>query len=65
MIRVIIESKSSGKKELHSDMVVLAVGMEARNSLYKILAGKIPYIHALEDCREPRNITGAIWESMR
>ena len=60
MIGVIIESRSSGKKELHSDMVVLAVCMEEPNGLCKIVAGKIPYIYALEDCRKPRNITGAI-----
>jgi 2-enoate reductase len=30
--------------------------------LYKALSDKVERLYALGDCREPRNITGAIWD---
>jgi 2-enoate reductase len=59
---VVISNKAFGKKTLKTDTVVLAVGMKARDSLYKALIGKVVHLYALGDCREPRNITGAIWD---
>ena len=57
---IIIVSKALGRKELDADTIVLAVGMKAREGLYKTLADKIVHLYMLGDCREPRNITGAI-----
>jgi len=59
---VVISNKAFDKKNLKTDIVVLAVGMKAKDSLYKELIGKIAHLYALGDCREPRNITGAIWD---
>ncbi len=44
------------------DTIVLAAGLKSNSHLYQTLAGKIPHIYAIGDCREPRNIMGAIWD---
>ena len=59
---VVISNKAFGKKTLKADTVVLAVGMKAKDSLYKALIGKVAHLYALGDCREPWNIAGAIWD---
>jgi len=61
-VGVVISNKAFCKKTLKVDTVVLAVGMKAKDSLYKALIGKAAHLYALGDCREPRNITGAIWD---
>ena len=59
---VAVSNKAFGKKILKAGTVVLAVGMKAKDSLYKALIGKVAHLYVLGDCREPRNITGAIWD---
>jgi NADH dehydrogenase FAD-containing subunit len=46
-----------------ADTVVLAVGLEPEDQLYKLLIGKVANLYALGDCQEPRRIMGAIWDS--
>jgi len=46
-----------------ADTVVLAVGLEPDDQLYKLLIGKVANLYALGDCQEPRRIMGAIWDS--
>ena len=45
-----------------ADTVVLAVGLESDDLLYKLLIGKVANLYALGDCQEPRRIMGAIWD---
>jgi len=46
-----------------ADTVVLAVGLEPDDQLYKSLIGKVANLYALGDCQEPRRIMGAIWDA--
>jgi 2-enoate reductase len=52
----------SGERMLKADTVVMAVGMKPRRSLHEALAGSIPRLYVLGDCREPGNVMGAIWD---
>jgi 2-enoate reductase len=46
----------------YSDSAVIASGLKSDDELYQALAGKFPHVYAVGDCREPRNIMGAIWD---
>ncbi|MCK4353672.1 MAG: FAD-dependent oxidoreductase [Dehalococcoidia bacterium] len=60
---IIIINKTLKRRTIKSDTVVLAVGLKSDDKLYKSLRRKAVHLHALGDCREPRNIMGAIWDS--
>lgn len=59
---VVIKTKD-GEKELEADSVVLAVGYNSENSLYKTLRFKFEDIHVLGDARGVANIMYAIWDA--
>ncbi len=46
-----------------ADTIVLAVGLEPEDQLYKLLIGKVANLYALGDCQNPRRIMGAIWDA--
>ena len=50
---------------LSADTVALAVGFKPNNQLFQALMDKIPEIHAIGDCIEPRKVIDAIWEAYR
>jgi len=60
---VIITGKTFKRRAIKADTVVLAVGLKADDKLYNSLRREVTHLHALGDCREPRNIMGAIWDS--
>lgn len=60
---VIVKHEEAGDRSLSADTVVLAVGLKPENGLYQQLAGEFARIYQLGDCREPRNIMGAIWDA--
>ena len=60
---VIISGDDFDRKLIKADDIVLALGLEAADGLYNALIGKIAHLYALGDCREPRNIMGAVWDS--
>ncbi|UCG67330.1 MAG: FAD-dependent oxidoreductase [Deltaproteobacteria bacterium] len=60
--KVRIERKDLGEMVIKADTVVLAGGMKSNDTLYNALIGKVVHLYALGDCREPRNITGAVWD---
>ena len=59
---VIIAGEAFGKKVIQADTVVLASGLKSDDELYRSLAGKVPRLYAIGDCREPRNVMGAVWD---
>jgi 2-enoate reductase len=59
----VVSGNGSGKKLIEADNVVLASGLESDNALYKELTGKVARLYAIGDCREPRNIMGAVWDA--
>ena len=44
------------------DSVVLAVGQEVDDGLYKALKGKVKELHRVGDCVAPRKVDMAIWD---
>ncbi|MHB8765874.1 MAG: mycofactocin system FadH/OYE family oxidoreductase 2 [Deferrisomatales bacterium] len=44
------------------DSVVLAVGQQADDGLYKALKGKVKELHRIGDCVAPRKVDMAIWD---
>jgi 2-enoate reductase len=59
--RVSITGKGANKM-LKADSIVLAVGLQSENALAKELQGKFTHLYVIGDCREPRNVMGAIWD---
>jgi 2-enoate reductase len=59
--RVGITGKGANKM-LKADTIVLAVGLQSDNALAKELQGKYVHLYVIGDCREPRNVMGAIWD---
>lgn len=59
----IISNEIFKKRTIKADTVVLALGLKPDDELYEFLRRKVAHLHALGDCREPRNIMGAIWDS--
>ncbi len=59
--RVSITGKGANKM-LKADTIVLAVGLQSDNALAKELQGKYFHLYVIGDCREPRNVMGAIWD---
>jgi 2-enoate reductase len=59
--RVSVTGKGSNKM-LKADTIVLAVGLKSENTLAKSLQGRFSQLYMIGDCREPRNIMGAIWD---
>lgn len=47
---------------LLAETVIMAIGMTANDSLYTDLAGTIPELHQIGDCKQPRYIHDAIFE---
>ena len=59
----IVVQKNSDTRIFSADTVVLAMGMKSEKKLLDDLEGKLPDIHAVGDCVEPRKIMNAIWEA--
>ena len=55
---------ANGNREetIKADSVVIASGLESADELYEALIGRFPQFYAVGDCREARNIMGAIWD---
>jgi len=61
----VIINHDGKREEVETDTVILAIGLEAKSNLYEELEGKVPELHAIGDCVEPRRIMEAIWEGFR
>ena len=59
----ITSSEIFNERTIKADTVVLALGLKPDDELYESLRRKVAHLHVLGDCREPRNIMGAIWDS--
>lgn len=60
---VVLIDKSLKRSTLKTDTIALSVGLRADDKLYKSLGGEYAHLYALGDCREPRNIMGAVWDA--
>lgn len=56
----VLVTAAEGKKEtIPADTVVMAVGYNANDGLYKALEGKVPEIHCIGNSAKPRRILEA------
>jgi 2-enoate reductase len=62
---IIISDKYGKKSTLAADSVVLALGLAPERGLLEALTDKVPEVHAIGDCVEPRRVINAIWEAFR
>ena len=44
------------------DSVVLAIGQEVDDALYRALKGRVKELHRIGDCLAPRKVDMAIWD---
>lgn len=58
----VIISQNEKKESFVAHTVVLSLGMEPRRELAAALQGKVPELHVVGDCVEPRRMIDAIWE---
>ena len=47
------------------DTVVLAAGGKADDRLYEELRGRVPELHAIGDCLQPRDVEAAVYDGHR
>jgi 2-enoate reductase len=59
----VVTNESSDTRQIKAETVVLASGLESDNALYKELTGRVARLYSIGDCREPRNIMGAVWDA--
>jgi 2-enoate reductase len=59
----VVINNSFSQSILKTDTVVLAVGQEPSQDLYRELQGKIPNIYLIGDSRQAKNIMNAIWDA--
>ena len=62
---IAIADKHGKRSTLETDTVVLAVGLKPDGKLSEALADKVPELHTIGDCVEPRKVMNAIWEAFR
>ncbi len=60
---VVLMDRSSGRRSLSADAIVLAVGLKPDQRLYRALRGKTPNLYIIGDSRNPKNIMNAVWDA--
>jgi NADPH-dependent 2,4-dienoyl-CoA reductase/sulfur reductase-like enzyme len=62
---LVITDKEGQKRTLEADTIVLAAGAAPRADLAEKMKGKVPEVHPVGDCVEPRRILEAIEDGAR
>ena len=60
---ILFKNKTTKEGTLESDTVVVAIGQEPEQTLFKDLVGRRSKLYLIGDAREPRNIMGAVWDA--
>ncbi|MBP1742982.1 MAG: NADH:flavin oxidoreductase [Deltaproteobacteria bacterium] len=59
----VVVHKDSRKETLPADTVVIAVGLESEQGIYRRLQGNLTNLYLIGDAREAKNIMNAIWDA--
>jgi 2-enoate reductase len=59
----VVINESSSRSTLMADTLVVAVGFEPEQKIYRLLQGRVPNLYIIGDAREARNIMSAIWDA--
>ena len=62
---IVVTTKDGEKKIFKADTIVLAAGAVPDQKLYEDIKGKVPEVHCIGDCVEPRTIRDAIGDGYR
>lgn len=62
---IMVKTREGERKAIEADTIVIATGVIPENRLYEEIVGKVPEIHCIGDCVEPRTIRDAIAEGYR
>ncbi|MDD5126690.1 MAG: FAD-dependent oxidoreductase [Dehalococcoidales bacterium] len=62
---IVIADPAGKNRNLKTDSVVIAVGLQSCDELSAALQDKIPEVYAIGDCVQPRKVVDAIWEGFR
>ena len=62
---VVVTTGEGTKQTIEADTVVIAAGAIPETGLAASLKGKVPEIHSIGDCVEPRRILEAVGEGYR
>lgn len=60
---IVVNKRRRYEAELKADTVVLALGLKPERGLIEALQGKVPELHVIGDCEEPRKIMDAVWSA--
>jgi 2-enoate reductase len=59
----VVIDKCFGRGTLPADMIILAVGLEPEQEIYRLLKGHLANLYLIGDAREAKNIMNAIWDA--
>ena len=59
----VVVNKDSRRETLLADTVIIAVGLESEQGIYRLLQGNITSLYLIGDAREAKNIMNAIWDA--
>ncbi len=60
---VVVIHKNLSKDTLLADTIILAVGLEPEQEVYRLLKGHLANLYLIGDAREAKNIMNAIWDA--
>jgi 2-enoate reductase len=58
----LVATVNGEERLIKAHTVVIAAGLKSDDGLYQALKGRFPTVYMVGDCREPRNIMGAVWD---
>jgi 2-enoate reductase len=59
----VVIDKDARKETLAADTVIIAVGLESEQGIYRLLHGNLTNLYLIGDAREAKNIMNAIWDA--
>jgi 2-enoate reductase len=60
---VVVINKDSRRETLPADTIIIAVGLESEQGIYRLLRGNLTNLYLIGDAREAKNIMNAIWDA--
>jgi len=59
----VVIDKDSRRETLSADTIIIAVGLEPEQGIYRLLHGNLTNLYLIGDAREAKNIMNAIWDA--
>jgi 2-enoate reductase len=59
----VVIHKDSRKETLPADTIIIAVGLQPEQGIYRMLLGNLTNLYLVGDAREAKNIMNAIWDA--